>query len=117
MVLKKTSNQIVLGSGTTTTISAPTSTVSQIVSIPDSGQSTAQVVLSDSPANQNINNGLVVTAASTHPLKIKAFKSGSNDTLFGLYDSTANTLRWHWQMMGTNDLSITESSVAVEGFT
>jgi hypothetical protein len=112
MNIKATTNQLVLGSTRTITITAPTpATASRTYTIPDAGTNT-NFIVSDSASNQNINSGLVVTGASTHPLKIKAFKSGTNDTLLGFYDSTANNLKWHWQMMGTNDLSITESSVA-----
>jgi hypothetical protein len=54
------SNQIVMGTGTTTTLNAPTPGQNQTVTVPDSGTASTQVILQDSSSQQNINSNLQV---------------------------------------------------------
>jgi hypothetical protein len=95
IALTATLNQITLGTGTTTTISAPTPADSQVVTIPDSGTSTTNVILQDSGTQQNINSNLniannaLVTGSSTF-LKAGLFQVQPN----GSSKSVIQVLGW-----------------------
>jgi hypothetical protein len=58
IALTATLNQINLGTGTTTTVSAPTPAASQVVTTPDSGTSSTQFILADTPNPQTVNSML-----------------------------------------------------------
>jgi hypothetical protein len=58
--LAGTANQIVMGTGKTTTLNAPTPAQNQTVTIPDSGTAFTQVILQDSGSQQNVNSNLQV---------------------------------------------------------
>jgi hypothetical protein len=56
LALTAINNQITLGTGTTTTINAPTPAASQTVTIPDSGTSSTSVILADATSPQTVNS-------------------------------------------------------------
>jgi hypothetical protein len=71
IILSGTSNQIQLGTGTTTTISAPTPGQNQVISVPNAGTTSTKFIIQDSASQQNINSNinlasnLLVTPTST----------------------------------------------------
>jgi hypothetical protein len=59
--LSGTLNQITMGTGTTTTVNAPSPGQNQIITVPDSGTGSSQFILANSSTSQTINTGLTLS--------------------------------------------------------
>jgi hypothetical protein len=87
LALTATLNQVVLGTGNKTTISAPTPGQNQIITLPDSGVSSSSLILSDSASGQTINSTLQVnnnlTTTGNVSCNTMTFNANGDQIYFG----------------------------------
>ncbi len=85
------SNQLELGSGTTTTISAPVPATSAVYTIPDSGPA-ADFVMTE--GIQTINGAKTLSDTTTFGTGILLPTTGGTPTLFNFYEELTGSIDW-----------------------